>query len=93
MNPELRSNHPPLLSQDELDALMQRKAALQAQLQAQAGAGVCGSTGTGACPSCHCGSSDSNNAEFALPTQKSRLLKIVLAALGMLLVVVLVLQL
>lgn len=90
MNPELHSNHPPLLNQDELDALMQRKAALQAQLQAEAGA--CRSTGAGACPSCQCGSS-SSNAEFALPTQKSRLLKIVLAALVMLVVVGLVLQL
>jgi hypothetical protein len=92
MNPELHSNHPPLLNQDELDALMQRKAALQAQLQAEAGAGACRSTGAGACPSCQCGSS-SSNAEFALPTQKSRLLKIVLAALVMLVVVGLVLQL
>lgn len=93
MNPELHSNHPPLLNQDELDALMQRKAALQAQLQAEAGAGACRSTGAGVCPSCQCGSGSSSNAEFALPTQKSRLLKIVLAALVMLVVVGLVLQL
>lgn len=91
MNDQMTPNSPPLLTPEELGALMQRKAALQEQLQA--GAGTCSSTGAGTCPSCQCGSSSSSNAEFALPTQKSRLLKIVLAALVMLAVVGLVLQL
>lgn len=79
-----------LLSSAELEALMQRKAALQAQLRA-GGASACGNNGAGACPSCQCGSSTDDDS--ALPTQQSRLLKIVLAALAMLALVGLVLQL
>ena len=90
MTSETSSPHASLLSPAELEELMQRKAALQAQLQA--GAGACSSSGgAGACPSCQCGSRAAD--DNALPTQQSRLLKIVLAALVMLALVGLVLQL
>jgi len=87
MNDKINDNSPPLLTPEELGALMQRKAALQAQLQA--GAGACSSTGAGTCPSCQCRST----AESALPTEKSRLFKIALAALLLLVTVGLALQL
>ncbi|SEQ18228.1 hypothetical protein [Giesbergeria anulus] len=78
MNDTTTPNSPPLLTEEELSTLLQRKAAIQANLKAGgAVAGTCSTSSSSvACPGCGCGTGDKAPA-----TEKSRLSKPALAVL------------
>lgn len=88
MNDKTSPNSPPLLTEQEWSALLQRKAAIQANLKTGSTvAQTCSTASPVACPGCGCG----NGADEAPPAGTNRLFKPILATLGVVLVVALLL--